>query len=70
MIFDNKLGTIYGAGREAMDIQCVKKVYKSGFRILIYLIRIRIQHVRLNTDPDLDLGFLISMTKNLKKIYS
>ncbi len=30
---------------------------KAVFRIRIHLIQIRIQHFRLNTDPDLDPGF-------------
>jgi hypothetical protein len=36
---------------------------KSGFRIRIHLIRIRIQHCRLNTDPDP--GFLLQKLKNI-----
>ncbi len=38
---------------------------KSGLRIRIHLIRIRIQHFRLNTHPDPDPGGLI--TKNWRK---
>jgi hypothetical protein len=50
----------------------------SGLRIRIHFIRIRIQHFRLNTDPDLDpiwirtririqSGYRALMTKNCKK---
>ncbi len=39
------------------------KPYSPGLRIRIHLIRIRIQHFRLNTDPDPG----VLMTKNCKK---
>ncbi len=40
--------------------------FSPGLRIRIHLIRIRIQHFSLNTDPDPG----VLMTKNCKKIYS
>jgi hypothetical protein len=43
----------------------IKVFFKAVFRSRIHLTRIRIQHFKLNTDPDPDLGVL--MTKNLKK---
>jgi hypothetical protein len=33
----------------------IQVFYNSGLRIRIHFIRIRIQHFRLNTNPDLDL---------------
>ncbi len=40
---------------EAARVKCLE--LQAGFRIYIHLIRTRIQHFRLNTDPDPDPGF-------------
>ncbi len=40
--------------RRSAQHQCTRTKIKSGLRIRIHFIRIRIQHFRQNTDPDLD----------------
>ncbi len=48
-----KAAGAYGAlGVDARLHQQQHSVFTTGFRIRIHLIRIRIQHFRLNTDPD------------------
>jgi hypothetical protein len=44
-------------------------VLEAGFRIRIQLIRIRIQHFRLNTDPD-PVRIQGSQHQKLEKVYS
>ncbi len=39
------------------DIELSDDDYQAGLRIRIYLIPIRIQHIRMNTDLDPDPGF-------------
>jgi len=41
-----------GGGEEAVALHEFRAAFQAGLRIRIHFIRIRIQHFRLNTDPD------------------